>query len=56
LEARSRVLDQRVIELQHDILAARRNGDQAALERAETEFKKTQAERVETLRAMGELR
>lgn len=55
LEARRQVLEQRVVELHHDVFAARYNHDQAALERAEAELKQTQAERVETLRALGEL-
>ncbi len=55
-EAHARELDQRVVELQHAIMAARHSGDQAGLERAETDLKKVQADRVEVLRALGELR
>ncbi len=55
-EAHARELDRRVVELQHTIMAARHTGDQAGLERAETDLKKVQADRVEVLRALGELR
>ncbi len=56
LEAHSRELDQRVIELQHDLMAARHKGDQASVKHAETDLKETQAERVDVLRALGQLR
>lgn len=56
IEARARELDRRVIDLQHDLLAARRNGDQAGSERAAADLKSVQAERVELLRALGHLR
>jgi len=56
LEARSRELDREVIEHQHEILAARHDGDAAALARAEAELKRTQEERVDVLRALGQLR
>jgi outer membrane murein-binding lipoprotein Lpp len=56
LEEKSAALDRRVIELQHDIRAARHGGDQGKLEQAEKELKGVQEQRVETLRAMGHLR
>ncbi len=55
LEAHARQLDHRVIELQHAIMAARQKGDAEALARAEAELKDVQAERVETLRNLGEV-
>lgn len=55
LEAQSRELDQHVIELQHDIMAARHEGDPEALKRAETELKSAQEKRVDTLRGLGQL-
>ena len=55
-EAHARELDHRVVELQHAIMAARHTGDQAGLERAEADLKKVQADRVQVLRTLGELR
>jgi hypothetical protein len=48
-------LDRRVIELQHEILAARHNGDQAAVERAQQELKSVQTQRLDALRNSGQL-
>jgi hypothetical protein len=48
-------LDRRVIELQHEILAARHNRDQTGLERAQKDLKAVQAQRVEALRSLGQL-
>lgn len=56
LEGHARDLDHRLIELQHDLIAARHTGDPNALARAETELKKVQVDRIETLRALGEIR
>lgn len=55
LEAHSRELDHRVIELQHAIMAARHEGDSEALKRAEEELKSLQGERVDTLHTLGHL-
>jgi hypothetical protein len=55
LEVHARQLDHRVIELQHAIMAARYKGDQDAQARAEADLKNVQAERVETLRSLGEI-
>jgi C4-dicarboxylate-specific signal transduction histidine kinase len=53
IEAHARELDSRAVQLQHEIMAARHDGDAAALERAEGKLKATQTERVETLRTLG---
>ena len=55
-EDHARELDHRVVELQHAIRAARYKGNQEDLERAETDLKNVQAERVDVLRALGALR
>ncbi len=55
-EERARELDHRVVELQHAVRAARYKGDQAELERVETDLKNVQAERVDVLRTLGDLR
>ncbi len=55
-EDHARELDHRVVELQHAIRAARHKGDQAELERAEADLKSVQAERVDVLRWLGDLR
>lgn len=55
LEARSYELDRRAIEIQHRIMAARYNKDQASLERAEKDLKSVQEQRREVLRALGKL-
>jgi uncharacterized protein YlxW (UPF0749 family) len=55
LEEHTRQLEHRVIELQHQIMAARHNHDQDGLTRAEAQLKDVQAERVEALRSLGKL-
>ncbi len=55
LEAHSRELDRRVIELRHEIMAARHDGDAEALKRAEEELKSIQEKRVNTLQTLGHL-
>lgn len=56
VEEHARDLDRRLIELQHDLLAARHEADQQGMARAEAEVKKVQVDRIETLRTLGELR
>jgi hypothetical protein len=55
LEEQARARDQRIIELQHERMAARHDGDQATMERAQKDLKEVQQQRVETLRALGQL-
>lgn len=55
-EARALDLDQRAVELQHQVRAARQQGDQEGLQRAEADLKNVQAERVNAWRVLGELR
>ena len=55
LEAHSRDLDHRVIELQHAAMAARHENDAEALKRAEEKLKSLQDERVDTLHTLGHL-
>ncbi len=56
LEEHARELDRRVVELQHDLMAARHSGNLEDRTRAEADLKNVQAERVETLRTLGALR
>jgi hypothetical protein len=53
--ARSYELDRRAIEIQHQIMAARYNKGQEALDRAEKDLRAVQEERREALRALGKL-
>lgn len=56
LETHARDLDYRAVELQHEIMAARHDGDATAREHAEAELTAIQTERIEALRTLGVLR
>jgi hypothetical protein len=55
-EDRVRVLDGRVVELQHDRYKARHDGDREGQARAEADLKSVQTERADILRQLGALR
>jgi hypothetical protein len=55
LEEHAFALDRRVVVLQKEVRAARYGGDTAELQRAEAELKDVKSQRVDALRALGQL-
>ncbi len=55
MEAHRQQLEQRVVALHHEIMAARARGDSGAREQAEAELERVQRQRLEDLRALGEM-
>jgi TolA-binding protein len=55
LETQARDLDHRAVELQHEIMAVRQDGNATARERAEAELKALQAQRIDAFRTLGVL-